>query len=107
MLKKFEADLIPEFCTPLCCFCRFNGAENAFTSSMAATTSRTTTTTMPGGSHTDNVIDTPATRFRFQALRRPVPHPTVPIYSTFTPRIMGMGRTHPLSTRPALDWHFC
>jgi len=42
---------------------------------------------MPGGSHTDNVIDTPATRFRFQALQSsmssvqcpiPVPHSTVP-----------------------------
>ncbi|KAI8039658.1 hypothetical protein M5D96_007078 [Drosophila gunungcola] len=52
---------------------------------------------MPGGSHTDNVIDTPATRFRFQALQRPTsverptssaPNPTVPIYSTFTPSTM-------------------
>jgi len=108
-----QAHLIPKFWGPLCRFCRFNGAENAYTSSMAATTTRTTTTIMPGGSRTDNVIDTPATRFRFQALRcprtdvrRPVPHPTVPIYSTFTPRIMGR-RAHPLSTCPALDWHFC
>jgi len=37
----------------------------------------------------------------------PIPlfHP-VPISSTFTPRIMGR-RAHPLSTCPALDWHFC